>query len=181
MLTARQSIERGIGVLIFLLMLGTVLFWSWRLKAKWLKEELAENKNNLTALTSLLLKKNTRISELEEKAENKSAEEIKQSVEEDFSENLYNRRILTDEDWASFKVYFEKSYPGYLQKLRSSSQGISEAEERLFLFIKLNLTNKEAAAILGISADSIKKTRNRLRKRLELEISLSLEEYIKNF
>ena len=43
-----------------------------------------------------------------------------------------------------------------------------EAEERLFLFIKLNLTSQEAAAMLRISVDGVKKTRNRLRKRLGL-------------
>ena len=181
LLSARQYIERGIGVIILLLMLGIILFWSWRLKARWLKEELAQNKDNLTIMTRLLLEKNTRISELEEIVESKPAEEIEKPEEDDFSENLYNRRILTDEDWSSFKIYFEKSYPGYLQKLRKSSSGISEAEERLFLFIKLNLTNKEAAAILGISADSIKKTRTRLRKRLELDQETSLDEYIKGF
>lgn len=88
---------------------------------------------------------------------------------------------MTKSDWAEFKILFEKTYPGYLIKLRSSHPDLSEAEERLFLFIKLKLNTTEAAGILGISVDSVKRTRNRLRKRLELGQEISLENYIQNF
>ena len=99
----------------------------------------------------------------------------------DFEKNFYNQRILTPEDWFSFKSYFEKAYPNYLFKLRNAYPTITEAEERLFLFIKLKLTNKEAASILGISPDSVKKTRNRLRKKLNLEEKIDLDEFVRAF
>ncbi|MEO6758783.1 MAG: hypothetical protein ABIO24_04955, partial [Saprospiraceae bacterium] len=95
--------------------------------------------------------------------------------------NLFENRILTEADWASFKIYFEKAHPGYLLRLRSNYPALSEGEERLFLFIKLNLTTKEAASILGISAESVKKARNRLRKKIELEEEVLLEEFIRGF
>jgi len=59
-------------------------------------------------------------------------------------------------------------YPTQLFHFKLSAFYRSEAEERLFLFIKLNLTSQEAAAMLRISVDGVKKTRNRLRKRLGL-------------
>ena len=99
----------------------------------------------------------------------------------DFEMNLYNQRILTAENWAAFKIYFEKAFPGYLFRLRNAFPSLTEAEERLFLFIKLNLTNKEAAAILGISADSVKKTRTRLRKRLALDEKTEIDEFVRLF
>jgi DNA-directed RNA polymerase specialized sigma24 family protein len=96
-------------------------------------------------------------------------------------DNLYNQRILTDADWTIFKNHFEKVYPGYLFRLRAAFDKLSEAEERLFLFIKLNLKTKESAAILGISVESVKKTRNRLRKRLNLAEEEHLDNFIHNF
>lgn len=71
--------------------------------------------------------------------------------------------------------------PGYIQRLRTVNYELSEAEERLFLLLKLNLKRKEIAGILGISPDSVKKTRTRLRKRLILSANESLEDYIRNF
>lgn len=58
---------------------------------------------------------------------------------------------------------------------------MTEAEERLFLLLKLDLTRNEIASILGISPDSVKKTRSRLRKRLMLEQRESLQEFVKKF
>jgi DNA-binding CsgD family transcriptional regulator len=44
--------------------------------------------------------------------------------------------------------------------------------------MKCNLGNKEIANILHISPDSVKKARNRLRKKLKLEESENLSKYI---
>ena len=89
--------------------------------------------------------------------------------------------FTTKTDWIDFKTLFEKSYPNYLAQLRNRHPELSESEERLFLFLKLKLTRNETAVILGISEDSVKKTRSRLRKRLVLEQEASLEEYVQNF
>jgi len=48
-------------------------------------------------------------------------------------------------------------YPTQLFDFKLSAFYRSAAEERLFLFIKLNLTSQEAAAMLGISVDGVKK------------------------
>jgi tetratricopeptide (TPR) repeat protein/DNA-binding CsgD family transcriptional regulator len=94
---------------------------------------------------------------------------------------LTNQPILTPDDWNSFKYYFEKLYPNYIYQLRTAHPTITDAEERLFLLLKLNIKTKEAASMLGISADSVKKTRNRLRKKLQLTLEVDLEEYIQQF
>lgn len=121
-----------------------------------------------------------RLGQLEDKDQKNTLQEASDQESPDF-EHLYNQRILTPEDWAIFKVHFEKTYPGYLLRLRSVHSTLSEAEERLFLFLKLQLTRKEIADILGISPDSVKKARTRLRKRLELEREDSLEDFVQSF
>jgi DNA-binding CsgD family transcriptional regulator len=164
-----------IGVILLIASLGI-----WFTQNRQAKLENIKDKRSLADLTRLLLNKNTQLIQLEEQL---SQNNEKKSVHEsgDFEINLYNQRILTVEDWASFKIYFENAYPGYIKRLRMSHPDLTEAEERLFLFIKLNLTNKEAAAILGISAETIKKTRTRLRKRLNLSEEMNLDEYVKKF
>lgn len=83
--------------------------------------------------------------------------QIKAQAEENFKKdidvsledvNYFDMNILTDSDWQSYKVLFEQSYPNYLQKFRNQFPDISPAVERLFLFIKLKISTKEAANIL---------------------------------
>jgi DNA-binding CsgD family transcriptional regulator len=50
---------------------------------------------------------------------------------------------------------------------------------RLIALLKMNLSSKEIADILGISADGIKKARYRLRKKMNLEDS-QLQSYLLN-
>jgi len=177
---SQSRLERGALLFLFSMLLAAFGFWRWRKQTHQSKREQLKNKENLKTLTSILLEKNTQIIALETQISARLPDNFAtQSV--DFEENLYNQRILTDADWSEFKIYYEKAYPGYLQRLRTAFPALTDAEERLFLFIKLNLTTKEAATILGISADSVKKTRYRLRKRLELDEATDLDAYIRNF
>ena len=176
--TTRLSLERGVLLLSILLLLLAVGLWRWRLQTRLLQQEKVQNQENLTNLTRMLLEKNTRILALEEAV---SSQVSVRADPEEFEKNLYDQRILTDEDWVAFKTYFEKVYPGYIQRLRSTYTDMSDAEKRLFLFIKLHLDRKEAATMLGISVDSVKRTRNRLRKRLGLGEDVELEAYIHAF
>jgi len=174
---AQRKLERGTWFFLFVLVLVAGGLWRWQTQIRIAKREQIQNEENLNNLTRILLEKNTRLVALEEQA----AQATSPSESAVFEENLYDQRILTNADWVSFKVYFERAYPGYLQRLRTIHPSLSDAEERLFLFIKLNLTTREAAAILGISAESVKKTRNRLRQRLELAQEAVLEAYVRAF
>lgn len=177
----RQKLERAAAVFLIIVIFLIGGIWYWRLQNRLAKQELEQNRENLNRMIRLLLKKNQKLSELEEQLTSFKFSDQEPTTSTGLEKNLYNQRILTKEDWISFKSYFEKSYPGYLFKLRKAFPSLSEAEERLFLFIKLNLTRKETAAILGISENSVKRTRNRLRKRLELEPEASLDDFIHQF
>ena len=193
---AKQTIQKRTWLIILSLIAIGLGIWRWLAQMNAVKKKKIQSQQNLTELTRILLDKNTALSALEEKLlkheqniklnKNASTEEIKSEPDlptdkDDFEKNIYNQRILTPADWSAFKIYFEKAYPGYLLRLRNAYPALTEAEERMFLFIKLKLTNKEAAAILGISADSVKKTRTRLRKRLGLDEKVDIEEYVRQF
>lgn len=89
--------------------------------------------------------------------------------------------ILTEEDWLAFKNYFQNIHPGYIGRLRMAYPEMTTAEERLFLLVKINHTTKEIAHILGISEDSVKKSRARLRKRLIISKEVVLENFVAEF
>ncbi|HET9433765.1 MAG TPA: hypothetical protein VFO37_08415, partial [Chitinophagaceae bacterium] len=97
---------------------------------------------------------------------------------QNFSKVLHST-ILTDDDWEQFKKAFESVYPNFFATLRFRFVDITAAELRLAALIKMNLSLKEAANTLGISADSVKKSRYRLKKKIVLSEEDSLEEFIR--
>ncbi|HSF89409.1 MAG TPA: hypothetical protein VLA46_08325 [Saprospiraceae bacterium] len=90
---------------------------------------------------------------------------------------LSQHSILTDEDWETFKNMFERVYPGFFHSLRQQSADITLAEMRMAALCKLQVPSKEAANLLGISPNSVNKTRQRLRSRLGLDPEANLEQY----
>lgn len=161
--------------LVLLTLLATLLVWK-KQKTK-TKVEFEEKLSDLQKLTNLLISKNNTLLDQSKKT---NLETIDASPKNDYNSILITK-ILTDSDWMAFKTYFEKVYPNYINRIRTTYPKITAAEERLFLCIKLNLNNKEVASILGISNESVKKSRNRLRKRIELSLQEKLNDYIRNF
>lgn len=149
------------------------------------RKMLARNREQLQEFTNLLIQKNSHLLALEQQIQGIATTEADtdEGDEEspEISVNLYNAVILTESDWAAFKAAFERSFPGYILKLRSTFPEISNAEERLFLLLKLNLNRQEIAATLGISPSTVKKGRLRLRKRLNLVSEEDLNQFIQQF
>lgn len=80
-------------------------------------------------------------------------------------EQLYEAVILTDEDWASFKQLCEQVWPGLFARLNEKYPGLNRSEERLLALGKLDISSKEMAGMVGISVESLRKSRYRLRKK----------------
>lgn len=167
-------------VLSLLLLIAGERLLRWRKKLKKSKEELALARQNLLEFTHVLKEKNSRLSQLENALQQTAPAE--EPANKDLHDVfLFNTTILTESDWVAFKTHFERAYPGFLFRLRSTFSELSSAEERLFLLLKLNLQRQEIASTLGISIDSVKKGRNRLRKRLKLAETDDLEQFIRDF
>lgn len=181
LLAIKNRINKIWMTLIFLIIISGLIIWIYYKKRVQLKLELNLHQNQLKQLTQTLINKNAGLKKLEDKIVALSASDTEILLDKNQDDNLYNQTILTAEDWLAFKSSFEKSHPGYIFKLRNTYPALSEAEERLFVLLKLNLTRLEIAAILGISPNTVKKTRNRLRKRLELDINDSLDDFALKF
>jgi DNA-directed RNA polymerase specialized sigma24 family protein len=87
---------------------------------------------------------------------------------ENILEHLNNTAILTDEDWNKFRQLFEQVHKDFFKRLREKLPDLTQAEVRLICLTKLNLGTKQMAGILGVSFDTIRKSRYRLRKKLGL-------------
>jgi DNA-binding NarL/FixJ family response regulator len=93
-------------------------------------------------------------------------------------EELLGQTILTDEDWLRFRNMFEKVYPGFFDKLQQMANDVTQSELRMAALIRLSVGNKHIASMLGVSVDTVRKTKSRLRQRLNLAPNADIESFI---
>ncbi|MEL6812457.1 MAG: tetratricopeptide repeat protein [Bacteroidota bacterium] len=92
--------------------------------------------------------------------------------------NQINLDINNDGSWEQFRSYFEDVHRDFNTNVKRNYPGISAKELRFMALVKMNLSSKEIANILNISQEGVKKARYRLRKKMALEPSESLEDLI---
>jgi len=93
-------------------------------------------------------------------------------------EYLNKATILTDEDWNKFKQLFEQVHKDFFKRLKEKLPDLTQAEIRLVSLTKLSIGTKQMAGILGVSFDTIKKSRHRLRKKLDLAEEDSIDDVV---
>lgn len=156
LLSTKVTLERTLGTLSILLLLLGFGFWYFRSRNLHAKNQKEQAQKDLEQLSKILVDKNAAILSLNTQLSNLS-NLPNQKGSEQVGENFINMTILTSEEWVTYKSKFEKLYPGFLSKLRLDYPELSDAEERLFLLIKLQLKTREIAAILGILQTVLRK------------------------
>lgn len=150
-----------------------------RLHAQQLELQLHARSKALTAHTLHLLRKHDFLQRLRAdlmhllpeaaKAQRPALRQLIQEIEHSFH---------ADTDWADFRRVFEQVHQRFFDLLQTHHPGLTEAETRLCALLKLGLPSSEMAAILGISPDSLRIARYRLRKKLGLTKGDDLRGYI---
>ncbi|MCA0232665.1 MAG: tetratricopeptide repeat protein [Bacteroidetes bacterium] len=165
---------RNIIVVVLFFLFGLVVMWLNERRRRTIrlenyKREQAEEK---------LLRANELLTRyvLNMKEKNELLEQIrgKITVEEDADEligteltwkNLQKSMLLTEKDWMAFKNLFEESFPDFFERLQQKYPDLKLSEIRLAALEMLHLTDKVKGNMLGISAESVKKARYRIRKK----------------
>jgi hypothetical protein len=91
---------------------------------------------------------------------------------------LLEQKILTDEDWEKFKGRFNSIYPNFFSRIKDSHLPLTEAEVRILVLMRLELNGKDMANILGISPQSVRVCKMRLKKKLLAKDYESVEDFL---
>ena len=133
------------------------------------KRIAAENhwhKTELENYTQLLREKTEAFDKLKTDVDTQQNHAIRQ----DWHNQITQASILTDEQWRNFKFKFENVHIDFFNRLQYEIPTVTEAEKRLLALTKLEMSNNEIASMLGISPESVTKTRYRLRKKVGEEV-----------
>jgi hypothetical protein len=156
---------------------GTFIYYFYRMKLRARKREIEAKNEQLQNYLRNVLEKSALVEELRSQLE-KLAEQTGRNDQTEYLSAMLNASLLTEDDWNEFKRLFEKVHPGFFATLRSHFPDLTLSEIRLSALIKLNLQTREMASMLGISVDSVSKSRKRLRKSLNLSPDQDLRQYI---
>jgi DNA-binding CsgD family transcriptional regulator len=178
-----KTLERNI-LLILMVLLTVVLFYFYkthyykaREKQRIINDQLIKAEQELK-FASIQLEEFTRsISEKNLLVEELSAR-YGINVSEETRMELQKITILTDDQWEYFRTLFEKIHSGFLHRLREKLPGLTPAETRFMALSKLNLTYKEMASTLGISVQSVRVIRHRIRKKLNMPEEADLHDVV---
>ncbi|WP_313448102.1 tetratricopeptide repeat protein [Sphingobacterium sp.] len=149
------------------------------LEDKQLKQELSLKQKELTSHTLNLIRNNQFLEELRD--------ELKEMVKDERRDQKrqmqklvlqINENITQGIHWKEFMGTFEKVHHSFFEKLIRQCPDLTAADMRLVALLKINLNNIDIAVLLGISQDSLRVARHRLRKKLRLEQGEDLASYL---
>lgn len=150
-----------------------------QLKEKQLRNQIEYRDKQITTHALNIIQKNETLKELKRKLEGfmksspkSSQAELKKTLK------IIDESFRLDKDWEEFKLFFEQIYTGFYTKLKINCPELTTHELRHCALIRLNLSTAECASILGIASDSVKVSRARIRKKLDLEPGKGLADFI---
>ena len=139
------------------------------------QRQLELSTQQLTNFSNSIREKNRLIETFEEQIQ-KSTNSLPQKEEN--LKQLTKSIILTDDDWKDFRKLYEEVHPNFFYTLKQKYPKLTNAEIRMIALLKLHLSNKEIAGMLGINSDSVVKTKYRLKKKISQTDDLTLDSLI---
>ncbi|RYY34496.1 MAG: tetratricopeptide repeat protein [Sphingobacteriaceae bacterium] len=146
-----------------------------------LKGELELKSKELTSHTLHLIQKNQVLEELKNKLnaivkddKRDQRKELKQLV------NLISINHNQDKNWEDFRSVFEQVHEDFFDSVKKHSASLNSSDMRLLALLKMNLSSADIATMLGISQDSLRISRYRLRKKLNLPEGENLGAFVQN-
>lgn len=83
-----------------------------------------------------------------------------------------------DSDWEQFAIHFDQVHNKFLHNLKEKYPDLTPSDLKISAYIKMNLSSKEIAQLLNISLKGVEIARYRLRKKLQLDSSVNLTDFI---
>ncbi|GAB4024682.1 helix-turn-helix transcriptional regulator [Spirosoma koreense] len=147
-----------------------------------LKAQLALKSKELTAHTLQIIQKNqvlealkddlTMILKDDKRDQKKQLRQLAQKIDLSFSQDKY---------WDDFRNIFDQVHPTFFPALTRQFPDLTATDLRLIALLKMNIASADVATLLGISSDSLRVARYRLRKKIGLAEGESLSAFIQRF
>ncbi|TVR77939.1 MAG: Y Y Y domain-containing protein [Saprospirales bacterium] len=139
-----------------------------------LRQDIESKNRELAISTMSLIKKNKVLNGIKTELNKlkSDSKDLKKVI------NLINKNLKSSDDWDFFERAFNNADKEFFRKIKAKHPGLTTDDLRLCAYLRLNLSSKEIAPLLGISPKSVEIKRYRLRKKMDLTSEVNLTEYI---
>ena len=153
-----------------------------RLKNEVLEAEVMHKSKELANTTLSIIKKNELLLEIRKMLMQHKRQSITgQPPKLNGLVNLLDRNISNEADWQVFESNFEQAHEEFLKRIREKIPDLTPSDLKLCAYLRMNLSSKKIALLLGITIRGVENHRYRLRKKIGLEHDSNLIEYLMNF
>lgn len=145
-----------------------------------LEKEIRIKQNELTSTTLNIAKKNEMILELKNMLVMNKEKFPSSQRYRSFLKKLDNS-IHDTEDWKRFEVNFKELHDDFFERLLKKYPKLTPKDLKLCAYLKMNLSTKEIAPLMAITVRGVEIHRYRLRKKLEIDSSKNLSNFLITF
>ena len=147
-----------------------------RYRQEMMKQSLEQKQRELCATTMFVSSRNELIEDLlnylNDDTDTKSLPAVKTMTQ-------HLRHLLHESgEKDNFLVNFEAANPGFMQRLQSLHPELLPSDLRFLAYVRMNMQTKEIASLLNINPESCRRRKIRLSKKLGLDSSAELYNYI---
>lgn len=150
------------------------------LKTQQLETAITHKNAELASSTLHLVQKNETINkiriEIESVRKKVKDPEAKKELKKVISVLSDDERL--EDDWESFSLHFDQVHSDFLKRLKSEYSELTRKDQKMAAYLRMNLSTKEIAPLLGISIRGVEIGRYRLRKKMELDTGIKLRKYM---
>lgn len=91
---------------------------------------------------------------------------------------LLDETEKNDADWNQFALHFDQVHNNFLSMLKQKFPNLSQNDLKMSAYLKMNLSSKEIAQLMGITIRGVEVGRYRLRKKLNISSEINLFDYL---
>jgi hypothetical protein len=151
------------------------------LEVSQLKEEIKKKESSITSLALKLTQKGELIANIKNNTqkmiENVNGNACKELMH--IKKNIEDERDI-EAKWDNLKTYLAEAHGDFIQRLKSNFPEITSTDLKMCIYLRMNLSSKEIARLSNLTVRGIEASRYRLRKKLNVDSSTNLTDFILN-
>ena len=144
---------------------------------KLLQNEVEFKRREIENFSTYILEKNTILDEVKSALATIKKEYPKAELIQDTLQQV-SHNLRLDNDRKELDLKIDQVHQEFMARLLSQHPKLTKNEQRLCSLILMDLSNKDISTIMNVAPDSIKKARNRLRKKLDLPPNSDIKEFL---
>ena len=145
-----------------------------------LQREIEEKNAEMFTLTSFIIRKNELILKLKDMVNEIAGKNTQKSLIPFYGKinALLADNLNTEDDWKMFLIKFEEKHHSFFNRIKKTYPQLTTNDLRLCACLKLNMSTKDIASLMNASVRAVENNRYRLRKKLGLDSSQNLGEFL---